>query len=526
MKKILLAVFAAVFFAAQAHAANFCSDIVVDEAGLLNSSQTSQVADAAQKLKSQGVDVRVQLLPNLHGQQSLVALKDNFIGKCGSWRAKDGGMKNDLVVLMIAMNPGKLGIFYGDGLKQKLDSRTTAIQDSIAAKLRDGHIAAGVVAGLGDVTDLVQMKASQQGVPVRIEHAADMSGLWTVMGWLLGIVVAVLIVFGAVRLFGEKERRRNAQNKAQTERSRCSAAVNSFESSYAIVTAKVKQSPASETKKAKLLAEAADIKARHGRALSDFSAIGRNGNDPDAPNLSVAEYESMERGYANVAKTLSELSESLDRILSRLNAPEVEETAQPAETPKPRKWGPEGSLQFGKSSAPKPHKDPEPPKRRPRAEPEPAPVPPHSQAPVGHTTVINNTTVQQDDGFLTGVVVGSILSDHGHHHHYDDAPAPRYEPPPAPSSRGSGEETGFSRSSMGNGTETGFGFSGKGGGSETSLFGGADFGRAPDPEPEPERSRDCAPSDCRETDCKPSDCAKSDCDCNCDCNCDCTSTTD
>ena len=521
MKKILLAVFTAVFFAANAHAVNFCSDLVVDEAGLLDSSQTSQVVDAAQKLKSQGVDVRVQLLPNLHGQQSLVALKDNFIGKCGSWRAKDGGMRNDLVVLMVAMNPGKLGIFYGDGLKQKLDHRSVSIQDGIAAKFRDGHIAAGVVAGLGDVSDLVQMKASQQGVPVQINHSADMSGLWTVMGWLLGLGAAVLVVFGALRFVSEKERRRNAQKKAQTERSRCTAAVNGFEGPYAIAVSKIKQSAVSETKKAKLLAEAADIKARHGRELAEFSAINRSGNDPDAPNLSVAEYESMAERYENVADTLSALSAELERTLSRLNAPEVEETAKPAETPKPRKWGPEGSLQFGKSAPPKPKPEPEAPKRRPHVEPAPAPSHPQSQA--GHTTVINNTTVQQDDGFLTGVIVGSILSDNGHHHHEESVPR-RYDPPPAPASNGSGEETGFSRSSMGNGTETGFGFSSKGRGEETSLFGGADFGRASAPEPEPERSRDCAATDCRETDCKPTDCAPS--DCNCDCNCDCTSTTD
>lgn len=499
MKKILLAVLTAVFFAATAHAANFCSDIVVDEAGLLNPSQTSQVVDAAQKLKSQGVDVRVQLLPNFHGQQSLVALKDNFIGKCGSWRAKDGGMKNDLVVLMIAMNPGKLAIFYGDGLKQKLDGRSVAIQDGIAAKFRDGHIAAGVVAGLGDVTDLVQLKASQRDARVEISHPADMSGLWTVMGWLLGLGAVVLVAFVAIRLFGEKERRRNAQNKAQTERSRCTTAVNSFEGPYAVAVAKITQSPVSETKKAKLLADAADVKARRGRELAEFSAISRNGNDPDAPNLSVAEYESMAGRYEKVADTLSALSSELERTLFRLTAPEVEETAKPAEPPKPRKWGPEGSLQFGKSTVSKPKPEPEAPKRRPHAETAPAPSQPQSQA--GHTTVINNTTVQQDDGLLTGIVIGSILSDNGHHHHhYDEPPTRRHEPPPAPSSNGSGEETGFSRSGMGNGTETGFGFSSKGGGEETSLFGGADFGRAsaPEPEPEPERSSDCncdSPSD-------------------------------
>lgn len=517
---LLLASF---LFVTNVSAANFCSDTVIDEAGVLNSSQINQVTKAEEKLTRQGVDVRVRLLNDLKGASSLEELKSNAQQKCSSWKSKDGGMKNNLLILMVAPKQGKTGFFFGDALASKLSSKQLQIQSEMNAKFRDGNIAAGILSGLENVSDLMEVKISQQDAKqIVINHAADTSGITNVLGWIVGLLTLAGLGWLGMYFSGEKERRRNAQSNAKDEQGRSTTAINGFEVPYVVLKSRIKKSTVSETQKSRLLEKLEEVKSRFNTAMSGVGTVNRSQSDPDTPNLSVAEYERIAFEFKRVADKLDLLIAARDAIGYELDKLEVTPPlsgTSPKAAPSPAPSAPSSGLGSRASSRKASHQS------TPRAKP---PTP--ASSPVIHgthtTTVVTNSG---NDGFLTGVLVGDMLSRDSHHHHHDDyrTPTSSSQGDNIPSTEGRGSETGWGKTSDGNGTETTWGKSSSGGGSE-STFGGANFGAS---SPQSETSTkvevsDCRPTDCAPSDCKPSDCAASDCaasDCNCDCNCDCSS---
>lgn len=538
MKKAILFVGVALF-AAAASAANFCSDPIIDELGVMNPAQIEQVTRAQNLLAANSVESRVRVVADFKGNASLEALKTSAQQKCGSWKSGDGGMKNNLLLIFVAPKQQKTGFFYGDALRSKLDSKQLAIQTGMNARFRDGNIAGGIALALSDTSDLMSVKISQQGAPITINHS-DNSGFAKVFGWLLAAFVVACLIWIAVWFRGGKEKRRAAQRDAQSEQGRCTTVINGFETRFAVLKARISQSPTSD-KKTDLLGRLASVKSDFDDASAAYSAHNRSSNDPSTPNLSVEEYEGMSQRFAKVAKRLENVMTQMSAIESDFNRPETPKPPPPPAQSTAKSEVP-GRNKFS-SPAPQAHKTSPPPASQygggyGRSRPSQAPAPiQRSSAPSEvhhHTTVVNNTS-SSNDGLLTGVILGSVMSDnHHHHHHHDDrpiaAPAPRYESARAPREPEVQEETSFGRSSSGGGSETSWGIS-SAGSSQESSWGGASFGESSRTTVAASPPSDCAPSDCKSSDCAPSDCRSSDCassDCassNCDCNCDCSSSS-
>lgn len=529
MKRIL-ALLASLVLVSSASAANFCSDSVVDETGVLNSGGIQKVTQGINELVRQGMDVRVRVLNDLKGSSSLELLKDSLLQKCGSWKGSSGGMKNNLVVMMVVPSQGMTGFFYGDALRAKLDSKQLQIQSGMNSKFRDHDFAGGLVAGLSDSADMMSLKMSQQEAGVVINKPADLSGITNVFGWIIALIAVCVFAWVGWLVFRQKEARRNAMREALTEQGRCTAIINGFETPYAVLMARIKQSTISEMRRANLTGRLKTVNTSFGAASSSFDAINRSQNDPSKPNLSVEEYNGIAVAFRKTAESLEAIVNNFETIARDLEKPEE---VQKPDMGQPTKSSKQAAQAPVRHDAPykAPHASASVTGREashpiPSA-PAPAPIQPIVEH---HTTVINNGG--NNDGLLTGILLGEMMGDH--HHHRDDndgyrdsrpmtPSSPRYSPPPAPIAD-AGSETTWGKSSSGGGSETTFGESSRGGGNE-SRFGGGDFGsKREEVSPPPSAPADCRPTDCdcKSSDCAAADCSKSDCAAS-DCNCDCTS---
>jgi uncharacterized membrane protein YgcG len=303
------------FCAFSVSAADVCNDTIFDEGNYL-SDNAGQVQKAAQALIRNGADVRVRLLASVP-QGTLDFWKADMLKGCRSWQSPDGGMKNNLIVVVVAPTKGKTGIYYGDLWRGKLGGKEVLIQtDSMNPRFREKNWAVGVSAGLGDIADFTSVKiAAQAGGGTTINHAVDLAGLWKVLRWVVLAVIVALVLWLFWWLYSQLEARRSAQRDAQTKRGECSGIINSFSNDVALATAKANQIADPEWKEA-ALEHLRQANAQYGDAVRMFSGLDRSANNPDAPGLSVDEYRNMETRYQGVYETLHQAAAALQRARS------------------------------------------------------------------------------------------------------------------------------------------------------------------------------------------------------------------
>ncbi len=528
-------------FFSNSFAANYCSDLIYDETGSIESAKSAQLETAANKLVQQGVDVKVRILKDLKGFQSLAALKNSALEKCGSWKGGSSGMKNNLMVFYYVPSAGKMAWFYGDSLISKFDPLEKQVQNVMAGMFRDKLVADGFIAGLNSAADVNSIPLAQQNAKqLVINQAADNSQAWSLLGWIVSIFVAFILFWVLTIVLSNRAKKRKAQVSAKTQRARCTTAINSFDEKYAILKAKLNKLE-SEKRKGDLLARMLKVRSNFDLYSANLDSLIRGGNDTDNPKLSADEYEQMSVHFYELARkfeALFDIMNDIERDSLRNEETEVKiDTdytagksgfAEQVSKVEPEKPVENRQGQHGGTSTTQNYSSG-------RNDP---PV-------VHHTTVIHERDSGSD--FTTGLVLGSILADDDrevhHHHHYDDNGDANRQPDYGHHSNndeqqntsGGGEEIDLGESTKGGGSEIDLGVSSNGGGSERSIFdepeeddskGGSEssiFSRDPEPEPEPEPEEapdfGSSSSNDDDDDSKPAD-SNCDCDCDCDCNCD------
>jgi uncharacterized membrane protein YgcG len=317
-----------------------CDDVVVDQAGVFKE-KLQQVKDAANKLATQvAADVRVRTFTSVPGA-NLDAYQKILESKCSSWRAQDGGRKNNLIVVSVSVNDRKTGLYYGSQWTRVLDSNWNRIQaDFMNPKFRDGDFGGGTVAGINEVTRVLDLQIHPptlapvvQQPPVVIVQPTqppspppDLSGLWTVLGWIVGLIAlgAVgLLVLGIVSQYiVEQGKRRAAQQAARLQKQAAASRISAWEQLFNDVQLKVRiavdQMSDSDTKSL----QANLIKAQRivEIATQNFSDLGESAGDPSRPNLTVEEYEKTERAYQAVVSDLQKAEQLLRETDSQIES--------------------------------------------------------------------------------------------------------------------------------------------------------------------------------------------------------------
>lgn len=461
------------FFAVVPAYADKCKDSVVDEINILDSGSSEKLQNAMSALTKSGADVRVMFLSSYHRNdagamhKSIAEYKASMLVKCKSWQAPDGGFKNNLILFIAVPKKQTSAVYYGRQWEAQLTGQESRYNSDMTAKFRDGDMVGGIIVGLSDITDLVSIKPSQANKPVVINHPADYSGLWKVFGWLAVITAVGLLTWLAFWIFGQIEKRRTAQRSAQTERGRCSQAVNTMDGALAILKSKVSQANITADWLG-MINEALDrAESKYNEAAAAFNALNRSANNPDTPRLSVAEYSAMNNRYAGVGMLFDEAASIFEEAEEGLRR------ALRGDTPRPKNKT---------ETAPAPAKPTVNADAATSARPavrsvggSALPQPPKERTSEIHHHHHNQTTIirESPDVFPIPVIIREEKRDEPEWSRQDRWAEERRREPDKPviadeSQENRGQEISWGKSGSGGGGETTWGASGSGGGEEQS----------------------------------------------------------
>lgn len=304
-----------------------CDLVVEDEANLLKGGLVS-VEAAATQLENLGASVRVRTFNTFGDAGNLDRYVDTIRRSCPSWQATDGGVKNNLVVIAVEVAHREIGYYYGSLWKSALDRWWQRIKDdTIRPRLRDADFTRAFTDGLQ--ATIRRIEADQEALrappppvvqgPTIVREAADLSGLWSVLGWLLVIGAIGSGVFFVMAFLQKKARdgeaRRKAQAGAKGSRMLCSNAVRELSEKIIIAKARVNTfaQEVSESDSKTLTDSMAVLVAECEGFATDYSRLaGLSVNDPGVDGLTASEYE-------RISAVFSAFSEKIGPIDRRIN---------------------------------------------------------------------------------------------------------------------------------------------------------------------------------------------------------------
>lgn len=317
---------------------------VSDEAGVLRGTvNTSRLTDL-------GLDTHVVTVANMakYGPR-LQNVEDTYLQKCSNWTAPNGQAKSNLVVIMVAPSDRQKNLFFGDMAAKTFkgkDEITTFYTDTANSYFKTKDWVGGINATAGALADHI--------TDFRHPKPAPPSEGWTILKWILGIVVFVVgLVFLLAFLNKRKKDRESIQGAQQKAIRARNAATDSF-------TAMDKTNP------------------NYGLAASKYANLsGSLQNDPTTNGLTA-------EAYLNIADDWEKLDTFINRNPSQ----------SPAAPPRREQRS---------------YRKPEPPPT-PSYTPVPPTPPPTPYYPPQQSTVIVDRGSSGSD-FLTGMLVGEALED-------------------------------------------------------------------------------------------------------------------
>lgn len=288
-----------------------CDAIVFDEAGVFKP-DISAVEAEAQNLSALGVEVRVRTVNrtgSLGDDNALDKFEKTLEEGCNSWQATGGERKNNLVVVMVAVENRLTGLYYGEQWEKTLDKAFDGIiDDRMNPRFRDGDFAGGFVNGIKEVERVVNLQlnppapGSSDGGTTN--NNFDFSGVGKVLGIIFAIILAIVLAFVGFAVFSRwsksREDRRGAQQKARDVKNKSGSKVNEVLADLSQLEVLVTsiQSQVSEEDSKKLKEVFSNAQELSSQASAEFSGL-EGSADPEA-SLTVAEYESIEENYSQV----------------------------------------------------------------------------------------------------------------------------------------------------------------------------------------------------------------------------------
>lgn len=321
-----------------------CDAVVNDEAHIFGDRQ-ADVEAAANKLIAAGADVRIVTVSSLGQYGTLDQLKTARRKECLSWQSPNGLTKNNLIVLMVSMREHKSGIYCGDMYLPRLteDVMARIRTERLNPALKAGDFAGAFIGAMDAIGDVITISPPAAAAPTPIvvnvppnnTPPADLTGLWKVLGWGLGLLFISLLTFLGLATFQknqrERERRKAAQLRAQRAQRGCAAIINELsEPDSPLTMIPIKLTDQGKRASAEMLAGVVELwrlnKPVFEQLKAQFASFKSTTNDPDVDGRSVEEYDQMSSAYEPLLKnltkaktTLAEISEQLDSLKRRLD---------------------------------------------------------------------------------------------------------------------------------------------------------------------------------------------------------------
>lgn len=382
----ILALGIAIVFAGSSVAAGTTTDIdctarVIDRASVIKQADRARIEAASEPLVNEGADVHV-VTTELGDASNLDAAVKGLIGSCPSWQSPEGAPKNTVLILAMAPTARKSGIFYGAGWAHALDDHWTRIMaDEMNPRFRDHDFAGGFIAAEQHLRLRIQAAEDESQHETTImnqQQAVDLSGVLATVQWFL---LAGILALGFGFFFAMQNRKRVEKERLQAARQDAVLTRKQAAEQLASVRAKFVEYDAIGGEKR------AEVKTLVEDAAEAYARLaGSTAMDPEQPDLSTSEYKRIAQEFGTISKHASQATALIEGV-----APNV--TSQPLEIGS--QWKPEYTEATSHHPA------------RGRS----AIVPP-SHTLVGTSSASSGNS--SDDGFLSGLVVGSLLSNGSH----------------------------------------------------------------------------------------------------------------
>jgi uncharacterized membrane protein YgcG len=129
--------------------------LVLDDAKIFGN-RIGEVEAAANKLVSQGGDVRVRTILTYGAAGNLDQYEAQLEQQSPSWLGQDDDLKNNLIVLIISLQEEQMGLYYGAYWDDVLNDEWLRIQTDIMNPFfSNGDYAGGAIKGLEEIQRLI-----------------------------------------------------------------------------------------------------------------------------------------------------------------------------------------------------------------------------------------------------------------------------------------------------------------------------------------------------------------------------------
>jgi uncharacterized membrane protein YgcG len=373
-----------------------CNATIVDSANILSPLDVNQIQAALPAL------VREQVLPhvityNLTGNDTQETFLTRMQHACPSWQNVKGGLKGNIVVFMVSPNRRNIGIFPGPNYQDtslNSDVRAEIKKTAIGPYFKSGNFGLGFANGIRQVTAKINDVQTAATRPVnhgttivKNEAPTDLSGLWKVLGFLLGLAALVGLIILAFKLNAARKAKNLAQLDAISARNTATSLLSRLSDTL--------------REKAALGIKVTAAQSELDNVSADFATLGRNlQTDPTDNSLSQEAYETIAESYKSLIRDLKGISTDGDLATKRKRDKATKAASNSS---------------YGSYAAPvAPVSDPEPVSTyREPVYNTPAPSPAYSTTPAPTTTVIHEDHYYQNNSsndLLTGVLIGEELS--------------------------------------------------------------------------------------------------------------------
>ncbi|NQT22218.1 MAG: TPM domain-containing protein, partial [Candidatus Omnitrophica bacterium] len=336
--KMVLLLLVVLLLSQTVHAQSTCDVLVVDEAGVFGDG-LGDVEAAVNKLVLLGVDVRVRTIQTFGSVGTLDNYEKQVEQQCASWRATDGGRKNNLLVAMIAVDDRRTAVYYGQEWERTLDGQwERIIADRMNPRFRDSDFAGGFENGLGEIGRLIDLQlhpptqapasAPPSVVVVQPERPPspppDLSGLWKVLG--LVVVLAVLAVVGyytylfVTTYLAEQTKRRAAQQKARIAKKAAASRITDWDSQDVEVAVANLDGQVVKDEVQELRDDLARAQGLYDRAAMAYADMDSTAGDPDQPGLTPNEYDIIAGEFEQVLRQLRDANIILKEVGRQIEA--------------------------------------------------------------------------------------------------------------------------------------------------------------------------------------------------------------
>lgn len=294
-----------------------CDQLVVDDANVFGN-RTGDVEAAARDLVTSGADVRVRTIPTYGTSGNLDRYEDMVERQCPSWTDSSGARKNNLVVIMVAVQDRQTGLYYGSQWDQALDGHWTRIQtDIMNPRFAQGDFSGGVIAGLTETNRLIKAPTAGQGQsPASGGASAASIALITIL-LVIGLMAGLLVFRGYRK---SRQRVLAARQKALLAKQGAASKVYNVLEEMQMLEIKVDAtaSKVAQDDAAPLLENLARAKRLVDQGAQAYSELGRSAGNPENPRLGEAQLGVIAQEYQKVLYTLRQGEDEIRGLATQI----------------------------------------------------------------------------------------------------------------------------------------------------------------------------------------------------------------